>query len=164
MTTEPHNDVNHFVEDMGLFFEQAGLSRMAGRVMGRLLISDPSHQTMHDLVENLHASKASISHATRLLIQIGFVDRVSFPGNRRDHYRIRPGAWVELTRRRAAHITAFRELAERGLGLVKDQPPQKKAALHEMHDIYAFFEREFPPLLERWEQSRQSEAGTQSAK
>jgi len=163
MTTTQHNDINHFVEDMGLFFEQAGLSRMAGRVMGWLLISDPPHQTMHDLVEELQTSKASVSHATRLLIQIGFIDRVSFPGNRRDHYRIRPGAWVELTRRRAARITAFRKLAERGLDLVEEQPPQQKVALREMHDIYAFFEREFPPLLERWEQSQQTEKGTQSA-
>lgn len=163
MTTAQHNDVKHFVEDMGLFFEQAGLSRMAGRVMGRLLISNPPHQTMHDLVEELQTSKASVSHATRLLIQIGFVDRVSFPGNRRDHYRIRPGAWVELTRRRAAHITAFRKLAERGLGLVEDQPPQQKVALHELHNIYAFFEREFPLLLERWEQSQQPEAEAQNA-
>ena len=36
----------HFVEDISLYFEQMGLPRMAGRVLGVLLICDPPAQSL----------------------------------------------------------------------------------------------------------------------
>jgi len=39
----------HFIEDIGLFFEQLGLPRMAGRILGVLLISDPPAQSIDDI-------------------------------------------------------------------------------------------------------------------
>lgn len=154
-------EMKHFVEDMGLFFEHAGLPRMSGRVLGWLLISDPSHQTMHELTEALHASKASISNTTRMLIQMGFVERLSLPGHRRDHYRLKPGVWYQLTKRKISQLTAFREMAERGLNLLDDKDPLLKSRLEEMYNIYAFFEQEFPPLFERWEQNDQQTEGNE---
>ena len=40
----------HIVEDFGLAFEQTGMPRMSGRIIGSLLISDPPHQSMDQLV------------------------------------------------------------------------------------------------------------------
>ena len=50
-----------FIEEVGLLFEQTGLPRMAGRILGWLLIANPPHQTTSHLTEALLASKASIS-------------------------------------------------------------------------------------------------------
>ena len=144
-------EMQHFVEELGLFFEQVGLPRMAGRVLGWLLISDPPHQSMNELVEALQASKASISNTTRLLIQAGFIERISLPGYRYDHYRLRPGVWYRLTKDRISQLMAVGQLAERGLVLLEGKSPQLKARLKEMLEISAFFEQEMPPLLERWE-------------
>ena len=36
--------LRHFVEEVALVFEQAGLPRMAARLFGYLMISDPPHQ------------------------------------------------------------------------------------------------------------------------
>lgn len=68
-----------FAEDVGLVFENIGLPRMAGRVLGWLLVCDPPHQSMLELVEALSASKASISNTTRMLIEIGLIERISLP-------------------------------------------------------------------------------------
>lgn len=144
-------ELKHFVEDVGLFFEQSGLPRMAGRVLGWLLISDPPHQSMNELVAALSASKASISNTTRLLIQIGLIERISLPDYRYDHFRIKPGAWYRLTKKQLTLLSVFHQLAERGLDLLDDQEPSLKTRLEEMRDLYAFFERELPLLLERWE-------------
>ena len=43
----------HFVEDISLYFEQMGLPRTAGRVLGVLLICDPRAQSLTDLCELL---------------------------------------------------------------------------------------------------------------
>ncbi len=109
---------------------------------------------MNELVVALQASKASISNATRLLIQVGFIERVSLPGHRPDYFRIQPGVWYQLLKKRMTQLSALRQLAERGLGLLEGKEPQLKTRLEEMRAMYAFFERELPPLLERWEQEQ----------
>ena len=143
-----------FVEEVGLLFEQTGLPRMAGRILGWLLISDPPHQTTSDLTEALLASKGSISTVTRLLIRIGLIERTSLPGERRDYFRIKPGAWHQFMGESLAQTTALRQLAERGLELLEGEAHLNRQWLEEMRDMYAFFEREFPALMERWEQER----------
>lgn len=147
-----------FVEESGLLFEMVGLPRMAGRIFGWLLISNPPHQSLGELTTVLQASKGSISMMTRLLIQIGLIERISLPSYRRDYFRIRFNAWSQLTRQRLVQITAFRQLAERGLMLTEGHSAPLRQRLEEMRDIHAFFEREFPVMMERWEQQRQQQS------
>lgn len=144
----------NFVEDMGLFFEQAGLPRMAGRVLGQLLLSDPPHQSLDELTEALMASKGSISTTTRVLIQIGLIERICLPGVRHAYVCIKPGAFQHALKHGAEEVTQLRKLAERGLELVEDKASLNRQGLEEIRDMYAFFEREYPLLLERWEQER----------
>ena len=144
-----------FVEEVGLMFELAGLPRMAGRIFGWLLLSNPHQQSHGQLAEMLQASKGSISTMTRLLIQIGLIERISIPGERRDYFQIKPNAWSQMTKQRMAQITAFKELAAKGLDLLKDCPQPQQQRLQEMHDLHAFLEREMPLLDRRWDEQRQ---------
>jgi DNA-binding transcriptional regulator GbsR (MarR family) len=144
----------YFVEEVGLMFEMVGLPRMAGRIFGWLLISDPPQQSSGELADMLQASKGSISSMTRLLIQIGLIERISLRGQRQDYFHIKPHAWAHMTKQRIAQITAFRQLAEKGLDLLRDADPQLKQRLQEMHSIHAFWERELPLLDARWEQEQ----------
>jgi len=149
-----NDEQRNFVEDCGLAFEQLTLPRMSGRILGWLMISNTPHQSIDELAEALVASKGSISTMTRLLIQIGIIERISLPGVRHDFFRIRRGAVQHLLKQRVKQITLFRKLAERGLELVGDKATQTRQWLEEMHDIYAFFEQEFPVLMERCERER----------
>jgi len=145
------SEQSHFIEEMGLMFEQVGMPRMAGRIFAWLLISNPPLQSSGELVDGLQASKGSISTITRLLIQIGLIERVSLPGDRRDYFQIKPNAWSQLAQQRLTQITAFRALAEHGLDLMEEAPPHLKQRLQEMRDIHVFWERELPLLNHRWE-------------
>lgn len=149
-----HLDQQHFIEEVGVEFERAGLTRMAGRILGCLLVCDPPHQSITDLAETLQASKGSISTMTRLLIQAGLVERLSLPGERRDYFCIKLGAWSQLLQQKLQQISAIRKLAERGLDLLQDEAPERRHRLEEMRDIHVFFEQEWPQLLERWERDR----------
>ena len=51
------------------YFEQIGYPRMAGPILGWLLICDPPVQSTGELADVLGASKESLSTMTRLLIQ-----------------------------------------------------------------------------------------------
>ncbi|HZF59650.1 MAG TPA: MarR family transcriptional regulator [Rubrobacter sp.] len=140
-----------YVEEFGLLFEQFGLSRMLGRVLGVLMISDPPERSAVELAEELGASRGSISQTTRSLIQMSLVQRWSRPGERRDYFRIKPGAWHEIMRREMEALGGFREMAERGLDLLDSRDPAARRSLEEMRDFYAYWEKEMPSVLERWE-------------
>ena len=147
-----------FVEEVGLVLEQTGMPRMAGRILGRLIISEPPHQSTDQLTQVLMASRGSISSMTRLLIQIGLIERLSLPGVRHDYFRLRSDASQRMIRRGLEdEIKMVRQLAEHGLELLIDKTPLTRKWLEELHDVYTFLELEFPTLLERWEQKRKKE-------
>ena len=148
-----------YVEDFGLFFERFGLSRMLGRVLGVLLVRPPE-RSAEELAGMLAASRGSISQATRGLVRMGLVQRLTKPGERRDYFRVRRGTWMELTRQQVAATTALREIAEKGLDLLDSDDPGAKRGLQEMRDFYAFWENELPAALERWEKKSRQEEGS----
>lgn len=147
-------EIRHFIEEIGLFFEQAGLPRMAGRILGKLLIANPSQQSLSDLAESLVASKGSVSTMTRLLIQAGLIERVSLPGERRDYFRLKPNAWFQMTKQRMGFVTALHDLAVKGIGLVDDDVPNGADRLIELKELSEFWESELPGLVDRWEDFR----------
>ena len=163
MDNEREVEKKQFAEEVGILFEQTGMPRMAGRIVGWLLISDPAHQSTSELVEALTASKGSISTTTRLLIRIGLIERISLPGQRHDYFRVKPNAWHQMLKDTMIQTTTFRQLMEKGLELLRDNAHSNRALLEEMHDMYAFFEREFPVLFERWEQKRKEKQATSKA-
>ena len=151
----PDEQLLLYVEDFGLYFEQFGLARTAGRMLGWLLVCDPPHQTMDELVEVLQVSKSSISTTSRLLIYIGLVSKVSFPGERKDFYRISEDAWVQGWEAKNNQTTEMKQMAARGLELLPEDETERRERLQEMHDLYAFLEAELPKLTQRWLETRQ---------
>ncbi|MCL4869882.1 MAG: MarR family transcriptional regulator [Anaerolineae bacterium] len=148
------NDYRRYVEDAALQFEQVGMSRSAGRILGWLLIADPPHQSMNALVDALQISKSSVSAATQFLIRHDLIQRISLPGERPDYYRVTEGVWPNMMHQQINQMILLRKLAEQGLDLLADQPVVRRERLQEMDDFYAFFEKELPLLIERWKVER----------
>jgi DNA-binding transcriptional regulator GbsR (MarR family) len=137
----------HFVEDIGLFFEQMGMPRMAGRILGALLISDPPAQSITELSEKLKASKSAISIMARLLVEYGLIERVASPVPRRDYYRFKPGGWLIYMRQWLGLMSELHKITERGMALMTSKPPEMQKRLQEAHDLFSLVEQEFPDLL-----------------
>ena len=148
----------HFVEDIGLFFEQMGMPRMAGRILGALLISDPPAQSINELSEKLKASKSSISIMARLLVEYGLIERVASPVPRRDFYRFKPGGWIIYMRQWLGLMAELHKITERGMALMTSKPPELQQRLQEAHDLFSFVEQEFPGLLEDLVKQRNKKA------
>ena len=144
-------DEQQFVEDAGLYFESAaGLPRTAGRMLGYLLVCDPPGRSAEQLGADLGASTGSVSTTTRALIRMGFVERVAVRGDRRAHYRLRPHAWVAALDETVNQMRSLRMLAERGLTSPGGAPESRRRRLEEMREMYAYFEAEYPALIERY--------------
>ncbi len=139
----------HFIEDIGLYFEQMGLPRMAGRILGALLISDPPSQSITDLGNRLHASKSSISIMARLLVERGLIERVASPMPRRDYYRFKPGGWIIYMHQWLGLMAGLHQITERGMQLMSEKPEPLKQRLQEAHDLFSNVEQEFPAILQK---------------
>jgi DNA-binding transcriptional regulator GbsR (MarR family) len=137
----------HFIEDIGLYFEQMGLPRMAGRILGALLISDPPAQSITDLGVRLNSSKSSISIMARLLVERGLIERVASPVPRRDYYRFKPGGWIIYMKQWLGLMSGLHQITERGMKLMADKPGPIQERLQEAHDLFSSIEQEFPSII-----------------
>jgi len=146
----------HFIEDIGLFFEQAGMPRMAGRILGVLLICNPPAQSIGEIAEKLKASKSSVSIMARMLVENGLVERAASPLPRRDYYQFKPGGWVVYMRQWLELMSELHSITERGLELIQDMPPEFKVRLQEAHDIFSLLEENLPALLEKLDQEEKA--------
>lgn len=147
-------ELRGFVEEVGLFYEKSGLPRMAGRILGWLLVCEPPEQSLAELGAAVGGSKGSMSTMSRMLLQMGLVERVRLPGSRLDQFRIRPGMWAESMRDQLLAINEAERLLKRGLDLIAGLAPAARERLEEAHALYAWFGEEMPRLLERWQKTR----------
>lgn len=149
-----------FIEEMGIVLERLGIPRMAGKIFGCLLLTPLPELPAETLTRELQASRGSISTMTRLLIQLGLVDRVGRPGERRDYFRVRAETWSSILKARMHQLIELHDLIERGMELVPRDASGAYPRLRAMHEFYTFFEREFPSLFERWEQEQRDQGKT----
>lgn len=149
----------HFVEDIGLFFERLGMPRMAGRILGVLLIADPPAQSITDIGEKLGASKSSISIMARFLMEVGLIERVASPVPRRDYYRFKSGGWILYMEQWLSLMSGLHRITERGLALMDGKSNESKERLLEAHDLFSYLEEHFPGLLERLQEERVLRSG-----
>lgn len=149
----PSAEQQELLEEFGLVFESNGMPRMAGRVLGRLLMCWPPHQSMTQLAGSLQASKASISTTTAMLARMGFVERLGFAGDRQDYFRVRPTSTTIHIQDMAHRLRAQLALVERGMAVADDRSAEGLTRLVQARDLFRFMAIELPALLERWEQT-----------
>jgi DNA-binding transcriptional regulator GbsR (MarR family) len=145
---------SQFVEEMGQFLAGLGMTPMAGRMWGWLLICDPPEQTAAEIAEALHASRGAISGTARLLATSGLIRRSTRRGDRREYFSAPPEGLDSLLGSAAAIYRQMRGIAERGLTAIADRPKESRARLQEFHDVMAFVEREVPAVIGRFMRER----------
>lgn len=145
---------SQFVEAAAILLQELGLTRMSGRVLAWLLVCEPAHQSAAQLASALSASAGAVSAATRELVNFGLIERVAFPGDRKDYFVMRPEVWWTLARQRLLVIHAFRALAE---AASRDmQPGATNERLDEMVRFYEFMEQAMQAGIARWEAGREA--------
>ena len=109
------HDQSAFVEEMGQYLASYGMTPMAGRMWGWLLICEPPEQTAAEIAEALQASRGAISGTARILTSAGMVRRTTRPGDRREYFSAPPEALDSMLTSASATYRRLREIAERGL-------------------------------------------------
>jgi DNA-binding transcriptional ArsR family regulator len=148
-----------FVEEMGQALASYGMTPMAGRMWGWLLICEPVEQTAGDLAEALQASRGAISGTARILASAGMIRRTRRGGDRREFFSAPPETFDRFLSNAGQIYRQFRGIAERGLAAIEDRPPAARARLEEFRDLFAFMEQEVPAVVDRFLRERAGGAG-----
>jgi len=146
-----------FVEEMGQFLASLGMTPMAGRMWGWLLICEPEEQTAAEIAAALGASRGAISGTARILANAGLVRRMTRRGDRREYFSAPPEALDSMLGSAAAIYRQMRQIAARGLAATADRPSEARARLQEFHDVMAFVEQEVPQVIGRFLDARNAD-------
>ncbi len=74
-----------YIEEIGLYHEQQGASRIAGRILGLLMVTEGT-LSAEQIATALQVSLGSVSTNMRLLLQSGHVEKKSITGDRITYY------------------------------------------------------------------------------
>ncbi len=141
-----------FIERVGLYFEQYHLSRIGGRLLGLLLLSERP-LGLGEMADMLGVSRASVSTNIRITADFGLTELVSLPGDRRDYYQVGPHAWTQGLEARVEGTRQLRRIAEQGLAATT-AVGATTGHLHELLDFCDFAIAEQIALVERWRARR----------
>lgn len=139
-----------FIEEMGQFLGSYGMTPMAGRMWGWLLVCDPPEQTAAQIAEALQASRGAISGTARILATAGMIRRSTRRGDRREYFSAPPEALDSMLASAGGVYRRLREIAERGLVATAEQSPGARARLEEFRDVVGFIEVEIPTVISRF--------------
>ena len=103
---------SRFIEEMGQFLGGYGMTPMAGRMWGWLLLCDPPEQTAAQIAEALQASRGAVSGAARILTTAGFIRRTTRRGDRREYFSSPPEALDSMLSNASVIYRQLRVIAE----------------------------------------------------
>lgn len=145
--------LSQFIENMGLHFEDYGIPRIGGRILGLLLVSSRP-VSPEEMSEVLQVSRSSISTNLRTLLMAGLAERVSLPGERSDYYVFSDDAWESSLEMRLEGIQSLQEMAEEGLqGLEQDHPARKR--LQEVLEWSELVQKSYEKLIKAWQSRKE---------
>lgn len=148
-----HSKLSQFIENMGLHFEDYGVPRIGGRILGLLLVSHRPVSS-EEMSEVLQVSRSSVSTNLRTLLMAGLADRVSLPGERSDYYVFSDEAWETSLEMRLDGIKSLHEMAEEGLlGLGGSHPARQR--LEEILTWTELVEKGYARLIQEWQSHKE---------
>ncbi|MBN2847788.1 MAG: hypothetical protein JXP72_04965 [Coriobacteriia bacterium] len=128
--------------------EAVGFPHNIARVYSALTLAENEGLSTTEIISVLGVSKASVSNAMQFLVGVDLVERYRVRGSREAHYRILKGRWGDILARKFTATGQVRRMTDEALALVNSDKARER--LEEMRDVYAFFEREFEDVMQRY--------------
>jgi len=155
---EPSSIERELIEEIGNIYEDFGLRRLQGLIVG-LLLTKEDPVSLDDMVEILDRSKGPISISVRRLDDMGLVRKVEGPNNRRNYYASHPDIFFNNFKFSMATVRKNRDLAERFLARVDarggEETKKTNQSLERMKAFYDLMESYLEDFAEEWREIKQ---------
>jgi Predicted transcriptional regulators len=114
-----------FVDRLGRYYENYGIPRIGGRIIGLVLASERP-VTAEEIAALLDVSRGSVSTNLKLLQAYGFLEADASSSGRADAYTLSPRAWENAIRARIEGFRDLKALAQQGLAAAKNEAARGK--------------------------------------
>jgi DNA-binding transcriptional regulator GbsR (MarR family) len=158
LTTDDHQ----FIESIGLHFEDQGIPRIGGRLLGLLILAEKP-LALGRIAELLKVSPASVSTNVRQFHTKGLVEEISYPGDRRHYYTFSDAAWEHQFQAAMSALTMAQKIFRNGLGRLRAEEHVRSQRMSQAIDFFQFMHGVLETSLERWRtRSKESAPSTDS--
>jgi DNA-binding transcriptional regulator GbsR (MarR family) len=151
--THAQNTFDSFIDRMGLVAEADGLSRIAGRIMG-LMVLEGGPLSFSEIGERLDVSRASVSTNTRFLERVGVIERVTVKGSRQDHFRLAKAPYARLLEGSIARMKKAEDVVTEAKAGISPEDTERRRRLEDLGTFYATLAETFEALVARFDDRR----------
>lgn len=137
--------IDDFIQTMGLMWSAEGGPRIAGQILGYLLI-EGGPKTLGQMCEALQISKGSASTNARLLETKGVVRRVHPVGSRQDAFLAVPNPSLSMLKSVAERLRVQADEISR----ISAQFPRDRADAQQRVASFAEFYRQSAQFMDEW--------------
>ena len=148
------------VEDFGKAYNNWGLSKLKGRIVG-LLLFNQKPLSLDDIANDLHVTKGSVSTIARQLEEGGLIRKVWVKGDRKDYYEIVSDVFRTTSEHNLKLLKDNLFIAQKYInflsGMMNSASPEGKLELEvyldrmaEMQEFYALLVDMFERFITEW--------------
>lgn len=140
-----------FIEESAILFEAIGTTRMAGRIIGYLLVMEKEMISFNEITEELHASKSSISTNLHSLMNANFVVMQTIPGDRKTYYSVNHNVeWSEIMAKELKSLNIFKMLLNKAYTLRENKRDKTSEWTLSAIKFYEWIGNELIVLLDKY--------------
>lgn len=143
-----------YLERVGALWEEVGLTKIGGKILGYLLICEKPLVPFQELVDELGVSKASVSNNIKVLTGINFVKVVKPEGERKSYYKPNNINMVEIMQKRTLLFEHYADTMDEGLKILNDTTSDAFIFMKESRDFYRWMKERMPLLLDEYKTSK----------
>lgn len=125
----------NFIEQMGLITQADGGARIAGRIMGLLIVEGRAF-SLGEMAERLKISKASASTNARIMAGAGIIRQTGRIGDRQDYYELGEDPYPRMMKTLTARMHRIADVVREAEERFPDNAGGAKARVHELAEFY----------------------------
>lgn len=149
-------DKEKTVEQMGIFFEQGGLTPIHGRVFAYLLLAEPAYKDFYEIQAFLKASKSAISNAIKFLMSKNMIKYITFSGDRRRYFQVDIDGWLIQSKQKVKEVNTMNQLLKNVLdSRTNSEDLAFNAELQHMLDFHSQLTDTLNQFLKNWERNKE---------
>lgn len=132
------------------YYDNDGMPRGRGRVIGWMIISDPKVQSVSEICRRLDVQPEDVDWVARQLSPANVLRRHE-PADTGE-YALEMGdtAWVDRMQEVFSKMPAFHQILAEGSALLADAPAGRRARVDGMEKFFGYLSTEIPGVFDRY--------------
>ena len=143
------------IEQVGVLFERKGMPPACARVIGVLIVADPTELTFDQIRKTLKLSKSATSNAVNSLLNTDYVQYITKSGDRKRYFVFKLDGWEEKIMKEINNMGLMSDLFK---DILKQRPGDTvefNSKFKGIIDFTEFIKEKANELLVEWKRKKE---------